>query len=374
MIDKNQKDQFILMVVYNAIQYDARVIRAAETISSLGEKVVVISCNSDESYLNSHFSSFSFNSKHKGGLLLLTFWYFVVKYSIVNRQKIKLLYLHDYYLVFIGRFINLFYNIKWVYDAHELLIERKESKKNLRESFFLLLEKLSIKHANLVVAANQERERILKSVYKLKNTVSVLNISPHIKHNKTENIFIKEDYIVYQGYLSKDRDIEDYILLLISLPKNIKLKIIGGGPDMDYFKDLVIKLNLVERVCFTGKIPYSQLIKENKNCKVGIVSYSLEGLNNYYCSPNKLYEYAQLNIPMLFSSQPFLIKVAKKYHIGEVIYKNMTTEAKVNLITNMFSNISLYTENFGKFNADYSFENETLKLKRKISVLLKIKF
>jgi hypothetical protein len=29
MIDKNQKDQFILMVVYNAIQYDARVIRGS---------------------------------------------------------------------------------------------------------------------------------------------------------------------------------------------------------------------------------------------------------------------------------------------------------------------------------------------------------
>ena len=105
--------------------------------------------------------------------------------------------------------------------------------------------------------------------------------------------------------------------------------------------------------------------------KIGIVSYSFNGLNNYYCSPNKLYEYAQLNIPMILSPQPFLVKVSKKYHIGEVIYKDMTTEDKVSLITNMFSNISSYTENLGKFNSDYSFENETLKLKRGISFLLK---
>ena len=358
------------MVVYNAIQYDARVIRAAEIISSLGEKVVVISCNSDETYFNSNFSSFSFNSKYKGGLSLLTFWYYVVKYSIINRQKIKLLYLHDYYLVFIGRFLNFISNIKWVYDAHELLIERKETKHNLRESFFLLLEKHSIKHAHLVVAANQERERILKSVYRLKNTVNILNISPNIKHNQAENILIKEDYIVYQGYLSKDRDIEDYILLLINLPKNIKLKIIGGGPDLDYFKDLVVKLNLEERVCFTGKIPYSQLIRENLNCKIGIVSYSLEGLNNYYCSPNKLYEYAQLNMPMIFSPQPFLTRISKKYRIGEVISKEMEIDKKIDLITQLFENIEIYQTNMLMFISDFTYENEMRKLTKSITDLM----
>jgi glycosyltransferase involved in cell wall biosynthesis len=370
MSDKKRNDQFILMVVYNAIQYDARVIRAAETISSLGEKVVVISCNSDESYLSNHFKSISFNSKLKGGLLLFSFWYFVVKYSINNRNNIKLLYLHDYYLVCIGRFLNVILNIKWIYDAHELLIERKGAKSNWRKLFFIFLEKYCINHADLVIAANRERERIIKSVYKLKNTINVLNISPNIKHNQVKNDLNKEDYIVYQGYLSKDRDLEDYILLLTKLPINIKLKIIGGGPDLEYYKKMVSELNLTHRVKFSGLIPYSRLIEESRSCKIGIVSYSLNGLNNYYCSPNKLYEYAQLNMPMIFSPQPFLSKIAQKYGIGEVISKEMAIDKKVELVKLLFENITFYQTNMVKFLSDFTYENEMNKLKKSVAGLL----
>jgi len=359
--------KYILMVVYNAIQYDARVIRAAEAIHDMGEKVVVISCNSDVSFKNKHFKSISFNSNLRGIILLLSFWYFVVKYCIKNKKYIKLLYVHDYYLVYIGNFLKKILNIKWIYDAHELLVERKKTKKNWRESFFAFLEKTNISSADLVISANEERERIIKSVYKLQNTIYVLNITPIKDYN---NVTIKEDIMVYQGYLSKDRNLEDFILLLSYLPEKIKLKIIGGGPDYEYFKSLVVKHNLTKRVFFTGKIPYSQLLNENKNCKIGIVTYSLVGLNNYYCSPNKIYEYAQLKIPMIFSPQPFLVKLAQKYKIGKVISDDMRIDKKVQLVNCLFENLTFYQNNMEKFISDFSFENEMKKLKSSVSVLL----
>jgi glycosyltransferase involved in cell wall biosynthesis len=370
MRDNKHEDSFILMVVYNAIQYDARVIRAAEAIKNIGENVCVISCNSDESYLNKNFKSISFNSKLKGALLLFSFWCYVVRYSVNNRKNIKLIYVHDYYLCGIGNLLSKIIKVKWVYDAHELLIERKGTKYNCRETFFLLLEKFSIRHADLVVAANEERERIIKYVYKLKNTIFVLNISPNTILINNDHVSEKEDYIVYQGYLSKDRDLGDYISLLKNLPKNIKLKIIGGGPDLKYFKDLVTKLDLNDRVVFTGKVPYSQLVNENKDCKIGIVSYSLNGLNNYYCSPNKLYEYAQLNIPMIFSSQPFLVNIANKYRIGEVIPKKMSDADKADIIMKLFDNINYYRENISCFLSDYTYEHEMNKLKESIKNLI----
>ncbi len=88
------------MIVYNAIQYDARVMRAAETINSMNENVVVISCNSDLSYKNKYFNSIVFNSKLKGPLLLIGFWLFIFNYCIFHKKEIKLIYVHDYYLVF----------------------------------------------------------------------------------------------------------------------------------------------------------------------------------------------------------------------------------------------------------------------------------
>jgi hypothetical protein len=113
-----------------------------------------------------------------------------------------------------------------------------------------------------------------------------------------------------------------------------------------------------------------QLIEENMNCKVGIVSYSLEGLNNYYCSPNKLYEYAQLNMPMIFSSQPFLVKISRKYRIGEVFYENMSYERRSEIILEMIDNLGYYQKNMNMFLNDYSFDNEMSKLKNAIKDLL----
>ncbi len=363
-------NQFVLMVVFNAIQYDARVIRTAEVIDKTGIKVIVISNNSDPSYKNNHFTSISHKTNKKGWRALLSFWFFVFFFTIRNKNAIRLLYLHDYFMCSLGVLLSTITGSKWVYDAHELLIERKDTELSFRRLFFLSLEKINIKQADLVIAANNERERIMRFVYRLKNTANVLNISTNIIHNQSENITTKENYIVYQGYLSKDREIEDYILLLINLPNNIKLKIIGGGPDLDYFKHLVVKLNLEDRVFFTGKIPYSQLIEENMNCKVGIVSYSLNGLNNYYCSPNKLYEYAQLKIPMIFSSQPFLINIANKYRIGEVISRKMSEKEKANLIIKLFDNLNFYQENISSFLSDYTHDHEMHKLKESIRNLM----
>lgn len=358
----------ILISVFNPIQFDARVIRSAEALNEIGKNVVVISYNSDLNYRNSHFVSIVFNGK-VNKFSLLFFSYNLLLYSIKNRKNIKLLYLHDYYLCGIGHLISRLTKIKWVYDAHELLIERKNTKRNFRSRFFLYIEKISIKKADLVIAANYERERIIKYVYKLKNTINVLNIASYKDFNL--NFDLKKDNIlVYQGYLSKGRGIEDYINLLLFLPDNYKLKIIGGGPDSNFFKEKVAELLLTERVKFVGVVPYSQLINENKNCKVGIVSYSLNGLNNYYCSPNKLYEYAQLNMPMIFSSQPFLQKVSNKYRIGEVFYENMDFDEKSRLVMKVFDNINYYQTNMSTFLSDFSHDREMNKLKTAVNSLL----
>lgn len=362
-------NKYVLMAVYCTIQTDARVIRSAEAINDMGEDVVVISYNSDLNYTNKKFNSIFFTGR-KNKLSLIIFWYNVFIYTIKNRKNIKLLYFHDYYLCGIGKILSRIIGVKWVYDAHELLIERKNTKRTIRQKLFSYLEKNKIRKADLVISANSEREKIVRNIYQLKNSIYVLNIAAFNIQDEIAANVKKENIIVYQGYIAKERGIEEYINLLLFLPNNIRLKIIGGGPDIEFFKDLVVKRNLSKRVEFTGKIPYSQLIHENKHCKIGIVSYSLIGLNNFYCSPNKLYDYARLAMPMIFSSQPFLKKISKEYGIGEVFYKDMSYELKAKAVMNIFNNMALYQRNMNCFLSDYSHEREMNKLKQSIRNLL----
>ena len=357
------------MAVYNPIQYDARVIRAAEALDSMGEKIVVISCNSDSNFKNPNFESIVYQSKHKGAISLLSFWFFVIKTAIKNRKKIKLFYMHDYYLAFLGRILSKFMNKKWIYDAHELLIERKGYKYSLRECIFLLLDKKAIKKTDLVVAANDERKKILVSVYNLNNVISVLNIPPPYEKENIEKMG-KKDIIVYQGYMAEDRHVSYFINILKYLPPHIRLKLIGTGPEISYYKELAEKTGLTDRILFTGLIPNSEIKKESKYCKLGIVYYKMNGLNNLYCSPNKVYEYAQLGIPMLVSPQPFLQKIITKYNIGEVLDINVPVEKNAESIINIMKNYTYYQKGMKQFLSDFTYQNEVEKLKEAIKKII----
>jgi glycosyltransferase involved in cell wall biosynthesis len=365
---KEVKEKYILMAVYNPIQYDARVIRAAEALNKMGESIVVISSNSNPGYSNRHFKSLIFKSDLKGLFGLFLFWLHIFKFSLANLNSIKLLYIHDYNLVYLGRLISSLCNFKWVYDAHELVMESSKVRQSIKEKVFFLMEKWSIKKADLVITANEERKRIIKSVYKVKNIISVLNIS---KLNYTiETGSKKNNIIVYQGYISETRQVSNFIRMLSYLPNDVKLKLIGDGPDLRKCQKLVRDENLECRVKFTGMVPYSKLLAENEESKVGIVVYKLQGINNYYCSPNKIFEYAQLGIPMLLSSQPFLKKVNAKYKIGEIICPDDTNEDMARKILKLLSNLESYKINMERFLEDYSFEKEMNKLTTSVKVLI----
>lgn len=363
-----ENNPYVLMVVYNQIQHDARVIRAAEAISDLGSKVVVVSCNSDLRYDNDKFQSVVFSSTLKGPLLLIRFWLFSICYAIKNKKSIKLLYMHDYYVPFIGLLLSKILSKKWVYDAHELLLQRKGHKYSMRELFFIILERIAIRKANLVISANEERKRIITYIYKLKSSISVSNIAP-CSHN---SIGINhENTIVYQGIMSEERQISKYINMMVLLPEYVKMKLIGNGPDIDMYKQQVKNLGLENRVILTGRIPYSKLIEESKVCKIGIVSYLMDDLNNYYCSPNKLYEYVQSGIPVIVSPQPFLVSVVKTYKIGEVwdINKEGENSFKEKAIK-ILKNFNTYQENMPQFNKHFNYDSEMLKLKEAITPLV----
>lgn len=368
MQKQKTNNKLVLMVVFSSIQYDARVIRSAKAINDLGKEIVVISRNSDISYKNKHFKSIVFKSKLKGVFLLISFWFYVLKFSVKHKNDIDLLYMHDYYLSYLGLILSKILKVRWVYDAHELLIRRKDHKHSFRSGFFFFLEKCSIRKADLVIAANEERRRIIQFVYKLKNTVSVANISDR-RESKDQSIN-KEDIIVYQGNMNENRNVSYFIEILKYLPERIKLKLVGGGPDIPMYKQLVEDLNLSHRVIFAGWIPYSQLLNESKQCKLAIVYYSLIGLNNYYCSPNKVYEYAQIGIPMFVSPQPFLKYIVIKYKIGQVLDINNTIESEAKKMLNIIDNYAQYQKGMKSFLSDYTYEKEMMKLKKAVSEII----
>lgn len=357
----------IIMAVYNSIQNDARVIRAAEALNKDGHKITVLSCNSDVNFSNPAFESIVYSYPKKGFRLLLHFWFFVWKWLKTYKKDYDIIYMHDYFMPIIGAFSSKRLKKKWIYDAHELLIQRRKYKKSKRELFFFILEKFSAPKADLVIAANDERLRIIKRIYKLPSIVSVGNIS-NLNIRKINDK--PDDIIVYQGILNEERRPDLYIKVLKFLPDHIKLKLIGGG-NIDYYKNLAKDWGLSDRVIFTGKIPYKDLIGESQKCKVGIVSYLMNDLNNLYCSPNKLFEYIQFGLPIIASPQPFLKQVIKKYNLGEIWdCRKDTIENLAEKILGIINNYDLYRVKMAEFNHAYTSDKEMKKLTEAVAAIM----
>ncbi len=73
---------------------------------------------------------------------------------------------------------------------------------------------------------------------------------------KSELGFTNDDFIVmYLGRLSREKSLEELIRQFARIPhKNVKLLLVGDGPDRSHFEELVHKLHVNHRVTFTGMV------------------------------------------------------------------------------------------------------------------------
>ncbi|MCI8446188.1 MAG: glycosyltransferase family 4 protein [Bacilli bacterium] len=72
-----------------------------------------------------------------------------------------------------------------------------------------------------------------------------------------------EDFVIlFVGRLGKEKSVDVLIdgqKEIIKKYKNVKLMIVGDGPDMEYFKKMVSNYKLENNVIFTGKVPYDDI-------------------------------------------------------------------------------------------------------------------
>lgn len=84
-----------------------------------------------------------------------------------------------------------------------------------------------------------------------------------VKQLKNKYGFKTNDVIIlFVGRIAEEKSIDFLInnhLSIIKKEKNAKLLIVGDGPDLDKFKELVIENNLSDNVIFTGKVPWNEV-------------------------------------------------------------------------------------------------------------------
>lgn len=372
----------MVMAVFNPISYDGRVKRAMEALSSDFDITLLspVTFDTQRNYAPKTEKPDSLRlingwllwEKWPTSFALVVFWLQLIGLVILKRPGI--VYVHDYYLPLPGFVAARIVRARCIYDAHELIIPNDGRKTSFRNKTFYWLEKLVVSRFDLVLAANDERATLMRDYYTLNTKpVSILNVTKPtlgsvaigLIEEKFPELLKSEDerLVVYMGDVSLTRGLSVFLEALQVLPPNIRMIIIGSGPDLKWLKE---RHQSYGRVSFLGQLPQLWVQDVLSFCDLGVLMYPMDGLNNYFCSPNKIFEYTQAGIPVITSAQPSLQTIVSRFEIGVAVgidHGDIRPKDIGDAIMTVFKDYEWYISHLPSFVAQFNLQEEQKKLR-----------
>ena len=216
---------------------------------------------------------------------------------------------------------------KLVYDAHELFTEMANRWVRLKRRAWVRLERRLIRRADLVITVNEFIAAELARRYGIPDPLVVLNCpdpppdfdptAPHDLIREHLGLPHNRKVVLYQGWMSEGRGLEDLVRAAPLLACDAVVVFMGYGN----YQKVLERLASAEgggRVHFLPAVPQRELLAYCASADVGVIPYQAVDLNNYYTSPNKLFDFIQAGVPIVASDLPFLRKVVMGHGLGVV--------------------------------------------------------
>jgi glycosyltransferase involved in cell wall biosynthesis len=229
---------------------------------------------------------------------------------------------HDLPMLPVAHFACQSCSTKLVYDSHELYSEQEFSMREKQR--WVEIEAKYIGGCDAVITINPSIARELERRYGIEDVNVIYNadrtvdlpINRHLFH-RAFGMDPKQKILLFQGGLSAGRNLEVLVeaMQLVQNP-NLNLVILGDGQLGISLRKKVTALKLAARVHLHPAVPQSELVAFSSSADAGIIPYQATCLNNYYCTPNKLFEFIAAGLPILASDLPELRRMVQSQDIG----------------------------------------------------------
>jgi glycosyltransferase involved in cell wall biosynthesis len=143
---------------------------------------------------------------------------------------------------------------------------------------------------------------------------------------RTRQIFLENGgsdacsrFLIYQGAFMEGRALREVLQAFRGVKDNsVGLILLGGGLAGDLTSDLKELAQGDSRVVVLRRMPPPTHLAVTGGCLAGILLYTPLDLNNVYCAPNKIYEYAAAGLGMILPDYPGVGLLGRTYGLGEV--------------------------------------------------------
>ncbi len=237
------------------------------------------------------------------------------------KLKPKVIHCHDILVLPLGVIVKFFTGAKLIYDAHELESDRNGLSKTLGK-LTLFVEKLFWRFIDALIVVSPSIEKWYKDNIGEKYSKIILN-APIVSESEInyDKSYLREKFSIhpdskiflYIGILGKGRGIELILEAFKNADIESSLVFLGYGELSNELKDLALRHSNIH---VHDAVPHAQVTAVAKSADVGLCFIQNVSLSDYYCLPNKLFEYAFSEIPVLASNFPDISNVVNNYHLG----------------------------------------------------------
>nr|QLL91154.1 glycosyltransferase [Plesiomonas shigelloides] len=245
--------------------------------------------------------------------------FFIKSFFFAIKSKPDIVHCNDTLVLPVGLFVKCFTRAKLVYDAHEL-----ESDKNGISRFLskatLFVERLSWQFIDALIVVSPSIDVWYQAKFGRKSSAVVLN-SPSFDYNFTPNknylrekfsIPIDKKIFLYIGILGPGRGIDDFLDVFANYSDS-HLVFLGYG---EYSEKLRLLSEQHHNIHVHSAVTHNRVVEIASSADVGLCLIQNISLSDYFCLPNKLFEYAFSGVPVLASNFPDISKVVNEYDLG----------------------------------------------------------
>jgi glycosyltransferase involved in cell wall biosynthesis len=277
-------------------------------------------------------------------------------FPLCCREGFDAVHISDLPLSRIGKEIKEKFNTWLIIDLHEnwpALLKKAAHTRTIAGRLlssnlqWVEYEKRMLPEADKVITVVEEaRERVInlgidpEKICIVSNTINYdgLEIKAATKDPETFTIF-------YGGAINRHRGLQIVLEAVKNcLKKGIKIRfwIVGDGSYRKSLEKLSVSLEIEPFVKFWGHKPFLEMLEILSESDAAIIPH-IRNDNNDASSPNKLYQYMYLNIPIISSDCTSLKRIIDQTHTG-FIYKNDSSDELCLLLEKLTDNRKILDE------------------------------
>lgn len=217
---------------------------------------------------------------------------------------------------------------KLVFDAHEVYDHLAQSEEEMAE----INAKVMRKYAGRVdafITINESIAGYYRNHYRgLPTATIVKNAAPRADRfdydgrlHDAARLSRDRRILIYQGGYAPKRGLLQLLLSAEYLNEDWGLVFMGWGRLESELRRTADALctrlpQLADRIRFIPKVPHRELPLWTAGASLGAIPYENAGLNHWFCTPNKLWEYPNAGVPILASPFPELRRIIEPNGIG----------------------------------------------------------